>query len=135
MLFSLLLVGPDQSKKVTWKRKGRGDLRNLSSKVNNSSSSKIIKSYQLHTSPKFPFHLKELVTCFKEGLIIHSWHYAAIHIFLACTEHPISLGMLLSPGFSVVRSAINLIWTPGSLVLLSSLFLHWISQATHIQSP
>lgn len=58
-----------------------------------------------------------------------------MYIFLVCTEHPISLGMLLSPSFSVVRSAINLIWTPGSLVLLSSLFLRWISQAMHIQSP
>lgn len=76
-----------------------------------------------------------LVICFTESLIIHTWCHIAMYIFLACTEHPISLGMLLSPGFSVVRSAINLIWTPGSLVLLSSLFLNWISQATHIQSP
>lgn len=91
-------------------------------------------SYTLLLSSLFIWR-SSLVICFKEGLIIHSWHYIAMYIFLACTEHPISLGMLLSPGFSVVRSAINLIWTPGSLVLLSSLFLHRISQAMHIQSP
>jgi len=43
--------------------------------------------------------------------------------------------MLLSPGFSVVRSAINLICTPGSLALLSYQFSHWISQAMYMQNP
>lgn len=53
--------------------------------------------------------MNSLAICFKEVLIIRSWHYLATYTFLACTEHPISLGMLLCPGFSVVRSAINLI--------------------------
>lgn len=135
MLFSLL-IGPDQSRKVFQKRKGRRDMRNLSSKVNNPNSSK--KSDHVSWAPLISslfIWRNSLAICFKESLIIHSWHYIATYTFLASTEHPISLGMLLSPCSSVVKAAINLICTPGSLVLLSSQFLHWISQATYMQSP
>lgn len=136
LILFYLFIGPDQFRKAFWEKKGRGNTRNLSSKVNNPNSCQKSSpvSWALLVSSLFIWR-GSLFICFKEGLIIHSWHYSETYTFLACTEHPISWGMLLSPRFSVVRSAINLICTPGSLVLLLSQFLHWISQAMYMQSP